>query len=160
MVSQGFPRRLWVVLVVGAAAIGLAVFTVLLRSAVQIEQIDSSGALERFEDVHADFKGTSPLLQRDGSGRLVRHERVRTDATTPTQLHVLAYRASQERLFQVDVPVWFLKIKGPAVEYALRDTGFDLAALGLTAGDLEHAGPGLILDEADNNGDRLLAWTE
>jgi hypothetical protein len=57
-------------------------------------------------------------------------------------------------------PLWFFKVKGPAVEYARRDTGFDLAALGLTAGDPERAGRGLILDGARNNGDRLLAWTE
>jgi hypothetical protein len=30
----------------------------------------------------------------------------------------------------------------------------------LTAADLERHGPGLILDEASGNGDRLLVWTQ
>jgi hypothetical protein len=78
----------------------------------------------------------------------------------PTQLRVLAYRAPQQRLVHADVPFWFLKVKGPAVRYALRDTGLDLDRLDVSLADLERYGVCLILDETRANGDRLLVWTE
>jgi hypothetical protein len=59
----------------------------------------------------------------------------------------------------VEVPIWFIRIKGPAAAFVLRDTGFDLEALGLTAGDLQRSGAGLVLDESRGE-DSLLAWTE
>jgi hypothetical protein len=58
------------------------------------------------------------------------------------------------------VPLWFLRVKGPAAQVALRGTGFDLEALGLTADDLARSGIGVVLDDARENGDRVLAWTE
>ena len=61
----------------------------------------------------------------------------------------------EQRLVHAIVPFWFLKMKGPAVQYALRDTGVDLKRLGVTPGDLEQYGAGVVLDEARANGDRL-----
>jgi hypothetical protein len=58
------------------------------------------------------------------------------------------------------VPFWFLKVKGPAVQYALRGTGLDLKRLGVSPADLEGYGVCLILDQTRTNGDRLLVWTE
>ena len=58
------------------------------------------------------------------------------------------------------VAIWFLKLKGPAAQLVLRDTGLDLAALRLTAADLERAGPAIVLDRRSGSGDRLLVWTE
>jgi hypothetical protein len=51
-------------------------------------------------------------------------------------------------------------MKGPAAQIALRGTDFDPATLGLTAAELERAGAVVVLDEARDNGDRILAWTE
>ena len=76
----------------------------------------------------------------------------------PTTLSVAAYDASLRRLITADVPIWFLRIKGPAAALALRGTDFDLAVLGLTAEDLAQSRAGLVLDE--DRGDRhVLAWT-
>jgi hypothetical protein len=71
----------------------------------------------------------------------------------------LAYHASTQRLVSADIPIWFIRIKGPAAAFALRDTGFDLEVLGLTAGDLERSGAGLVVDESRGE-DALLAWTD
>jgi len=64
------------------------------------------------------------------------------------------------RLVRADVPFWFLRVKGPALRYAVRDTSLDLDALNLTARDLEDAGASIVLDETRSNGDRLLVWTD
>jgi hypothetical protein len=100
------------------------------------------------------------LVQRDASGHFARRNPPRRSEPTPTQLRVVAYRASAERLATADVPLWFLRVKGPAVQFAFRGTGFDLESLGLTADDLAQSGIGVVLDETRENGDRVLAWTE
>lgn len=76
------------------------------------------------------------------------------------RLYALAYRTSERRLLHAEVPFWFLKVKGPAMQVSLRETGFDLERLGITAAELQRYGPSLVLDETSTNGDTLLVWTE
>jgi hypothetical protein len=144
----------------GAAAIGLSVFGALAWRAVSIRHASQSEALTQFDAVRARFSPVDPLVQRDRSGRFARHNPSRPSARPPTQLRVLAYRAAEERLASADVPLWFLRVKGPAAALARRGTGFDLESLGLTAEDLTRAGVGVVLDETRDDGDRVLAWTE
>ena len=101
----------------------------------------------------------SPLVRRDESGNFERRATATSD-TPVSQLHVLAYHVSGQQLVRADVPFWFFKAKGPAVQYALRGTDFDLAALNLTPGELQAVGACVVLDEVRPNGDRVLAWTE
>ena len=138
--------RAWIVAFVGAAVLGVAVFSALAWRSVSVEHADATDAVRRFEEVRRDFRSTLPLVRWDPNGRLIRSASATARGARPAQLRVLVYRSSEERLIHADVPLWFFKVKGPAVDYALRGTGFDLASLGLTAGDLEHAGTGLVVD--------------
>ena len=54
---------------------------------------------------------------------------------------------------RADIPFWFYKLKGTAAQFLLRDTGFDLESLGIAPADLQQRGPGIVLDEARDNGD-------
>ena len=94
---------------------------------------------------------------RRGVAAAAASRRSRHAADTPV---LLAYRAAEQRLVRVDVPFWFLKMKGPAVQYSLRGTGVDLERLGVTAAELEGYGASVVLDESRHNGDRVLVWTE
>ena len=147
-------------LFLAAAAFGVAVFGVLAGRSVSVLEMDPSGALHNFDAVRARLPLAPPLVQRDPSGAFVRRPSVKTTGPVPTQLHALAYHVEGQRLVRADVPMWFFKVKGPALRYAVRDTGLDLDALNLTATDLENAGTGVVLDETRLNGDRLLVWTE
>ena len=143
-----------------AAVFGVAAFGVLAWRSVSILEMDASGALDNFDAVQVRLPSTPPLVQRDASGAFVRRPSVKPGGPVPTELHALAYHADGQRLVRADVPMWFFKLKGPALRYAVRDTGLDLDALNLTATDLENAGTGVVLDETRLNGDRLLVWTE
>jgi hypothetical protein len=145
---------------VAAAAFAVTIFGALAWKSVAIRTADSSEALRRFTSVRASFPTGPPLVQRDASGRFVRREETAGSVQPVTRLRVMAYSASQERLVEADVPLWFFRIKGPAAQMALRGTNFDLETLGLTAADLERAGATIVLDETRNNGDRVLAWTQ
>jgi hypothetical protein len=155
-----YRARVGVVLFVAAAVIGIAVFGMLAWRSVTVVQVDVSGALNNFEDAKGRVASTPPLVQRDVFGNFQRQASEPTTGRAATQLHALAYYVEGQRLVRADVPLWFLKVKGPAVRYAMRDTGFDLDALKLTASDLERAGARVILDETRPGGDRLLVWTE
>jgi hypothetical protein len=143
--------------VLTAAALGLSMFGLMAWQAVSVQQIDPNGALQEFGAVRARMKG-APLVRRDESGRFERRVTAPGDSSAST-LHVLAYHVSGRQLVRADVPFWFFKAKGPAVEYALRGTDFDLASLNLTPGELQAEGPCLVIDYVRSNGDRLIAWT-
>jgi len=144
---------------VAAASVGLSIFGALAWRAVTVSNGDATVAVERFGAIRSRLSDVPPLMHRDSSGRLVQHHRP-AGRSAPTRLKVLAYRASAGRFVEADVPFWFFRMKGPAVQLALHDTSFDLESLGLTSADLERAGPGIIVDEIRDNGDRVLAWTE
>jgi hypothetical protein len=153
------PVRAWVVLLGVVAVAGLSGVGALVSRAVRVERIEATAARAQLEEVRRQFRESPALVQRGEGGRLVRTDASGRSGAPPTILSVLAYHASSQRLIRADVPLWFLKLKGPAATLALRDTGFDLEALGLTASDLERSGPGLVLDDRSSDGSAILAFT-
>jgi hypothetical protein len=144
-----------------AAVAGFAIFGVMVWRAVDVVDAAPADATAQFEEVRTRFGSQPPLLAFDDQGRLVRGETTAPTAPAPIgHLRVLSYRAATGRLARARVAIWFLKLKGPAAQLVLRDTGLDLAALRLTAADLERAGPAIVLDRRSDSGDRLLVWTE
>src|SRR5262245_3631537 len=159
-VKRGHAVRAAIGILIAAASVGLTMFGTLAWRSISLRSANSSDALRQFESIRSGFSTTTPLVERDDSGRFVRREPISSQTQRPTKLRVMAYRAAEERLVSADVPLWFFRVKGPAVQLALRGTSFDLEALGLTASDLERVGTRIILDETRDNGDRVLAWTE
>jgi hypothetical protein len=144
-----------------AALVGVGVFGFLAWRSVTVEPATLNEALRRFEGIRDRLAATEPMLQVDADGSVTRHEPAGHAADVrPSRLRVLAYRAPEQRLVRADLPFWFVKVKGPAVQYALHDTGLDMDRLGVTPWDLERCGICLILDETRANGDRLLVWSE
>jgi hypothetical protein len=142
-----------------SAVIGLGLFAFLTSRAVTLEQLGSDQALRRFLEVRSRFAGVEPLLQIDATGTVTRRPPTSTFAPAK-RFRVFGYRAAEQTLAQVDVPIWFVRVKGPAAQYVLRGTGLDLERLGVTAADLEQYGSCLLLDQTRSNGDRVLVWTE
>lgn len=148
---------LWLAL---AAAFGLCVFGVMVWRAVDLEKAPPAAALLRIQQRRAAFQGQEPLLQVTESGRLAVRAARGAHSPQAETLLVLAYRVQEQRIARAEIPIWFLKLKGPVAEWALRGTGFDLSRLGVTPAELERLGPGLILDESSPAGDTILVWTE
>lgn len=156
------PRRILLAIAV-AGLLGVSIFGSLVYRAVSVEEVGSSEALTRFAAVRSKFADQVPMLEVDASGRITRSAAAPATASAlpaVKRLEVLGYRAAEERLVTAHVPFWFLSLKGPALQFALRDTGLDLERLGLTTDDLWRHGPGLVLDQVRQNGDRLLVWAE
>lgn len=153
-------RRVLLALLAGVL-VGFPIFGVLVYRATTVENAERDDAVRRFEAVRSAIRAGDALLTLDDTGRIVRRAEPPPSAPGPvSRLGVLGYRAGEKRLITVDIPFWFLKLKGPAVQYALGGTGLDLERLEITAGDLERHGPALVIDHVRANGDRLLVWTE
>ena len=162
MSSPARRFRLWHIAVgiVVAALFGFTIFGVLAWRSITVERAAPEDAVRRFEQVRRQFAGMEPIIRLEANGRGLRQPSSPDPPPPPNRLHVLAYRVADHRLVQADVPFWFVKIKGPAMGYAFQDTGFNLERLGVTPAELERYGAVLILDEARQNGDRLLVWTQ
>jgi hypothetical protein len=153
-------RRIVTLLLV-AATLGLAGFGYMAWNAVSVERADESDAAQQFRAARATFGSALPMLQTEASGRIVRRPSPPREETSRLErLRILVYQVRQRRLVRADVPFWFVSLKGPALQYAVRDTGVDLERLGVTAADLRRHGPGPILDETRPNGDSVLVWVE
>jgi hypothetical protein len=153
-------RRVVIVLAAGVV-IGFSIFGVLVYLAVTVDQATGDAAARHFAAVRAALPPGPPVLEIDNARTVVRRQT--SASTTPValrRLRVLAYHAEAERLVSADVPFWFLRIKGPAAQYALRGTGLDLDRLGVTPDELQRYGPAVVVDLVRPNGDRLLVWTE
>jgi hypothetical protein len=157
---RGVGRRL--VLVFLACAIGgVIVFGGLVWRAVTIEEAAPWTVSEASAAVRAAQQARAPLVDVDEQGHVTRREQVPDRLPQPiSRLKAMAYQPGVGRIVRADVPLWFLKLKGPAARLALRDTGVDLERLGITPVDLERYGPGIVVDQRSNSGARLLVWTE
>jgi len=142
-------------------ALGLAIFAFLARRATRVEDATPPEALQRFSALRDTLAGRrEALVWWDDSGK-PRHRGIpegEEPPRAPETLGVLAYRASDERLTEVVVPFWFVRLKEPALRFALSRADFDWRSLGLGAEQLRRAGPGLVLDERDAEGNLLLIW--
>ena len=148
-----------IALAVVLVAVGITLYS--LSNVTTVEEVDAETAQERFVAVLEPFEAATALLQRNAEGRWV--SSVQTDEPTDSKLKrigVLAYRPESDQLFRVDIPFWFYRMKGPALEFVLSDTGFDLGDLGVKPKDLQHHGPGLVLDEEQGDDGRIVVWVE
>lgn len=148
--------------IVVAALVGFSIFGRLVYRAVEVGPADPVEALVRFQAARARFVNQTPMLEVDASGQVV-PARPPGAGSAPKELkrlEVLAYHVAGARLVAAHVPFWFFSLKRPAAQLAVRGTGLDLDALNLSAESLSQHGPGLIIERAFPNGDRLLVWAE
>ena len=154
------PSRI-LFIVLGAAVFGFAVFGILASRVTTIEKLEQDAVRGRFQAVIDSLDSGSPRLTRDGSGGFTNTAMAAIGPVAkPSKLGVLFFRASEKRLVRSDIPFWFFRLKGPAAQFALRGSGFDMERLGITPKDIASQGPGVILDETSAGGDRLLVWAE
>jgi hypothetical protein len=156
------PSTRTILIVASSGAIGgILTFLALAWRAVTVERADVSQAVERFAAIRAAMGVGGPLLELDAEGRVTR--RVSPPSVPPatiSRVKAMAYQPALGRLVTADSPLWFLKLKGPAANLALRETGIDLEQLGITPADLERYGPRIVVDHTRQDGARLLVWTE
>ena len=166
-------KKTWVsvviaaVIIVGVLAVsavgGTAYF---IYRHVHTQFVPTDSAEQQFAEARARFAGQRPLLElRKGSDEPVLHRDLipkEMPASKLDTLRVLAYDTRANKLVNVTIPMWLLRL-APSNKFSfMKDNGidFDSDHLRITMDDLERRGPGLLLDQADRRGSQVLVWTE
>lgn len=152
-------------ILVAAGALGLVVFFWLSAQVVEVHPMKAGSADLRFHEAVQRYEDPRPLLQMDSAGRVRQtpvHERKSSALIPikPTDLHLLAWTAEPGvGLVEAEIPIWFLRLKAPALRLMLRKTRFDPAPWNFDVSAIEDWGPGVVLDHRAGK-QRFLIWTE
>lgn len=165
------PRWAWAVIgvaalfIIGIIAVAGAGLYFVTRQ-VQVREASPARAQSLFEQRRERFKDVKPLIELDTDGEIVRSRlgEVRANAhpssTSLDALHVLAWDADDEKVVQVSVPFWLLRLKRGPIDVFSDTAGLARADLHITVDELEALGPSLLIDHRGRNGDRVLIWTQ
>ncbi|RKZ14199.1 hypothetical protein DRQ53_12080 [bacterium] len=144
------------------AALGFGGFLWFASQLTSVDKIDRSSADMRFRAAREQFTDQTVMLRMDEGGNVV--ELAPTSLpmfpVIPTDLVVLAWRGPATGLVEVRIPIWFVRMKGPALEFMLKDTAFEPRRWGLDVESMQARGAGLVLDHYGRGGERVLVWTE
>lgn len=161
------PRWAQVLIGVGIVVvflgIGAMVATVAYFSEHMVVSESSAGAAEdEFEKVRQQFRGQPPLVElKDGVSRAVRDPRTSPGSSQGLQtLHVLAWDSDEEKLINVTVPWWIVRMKSGPIRFSSYASGLDDSGVSLRPEDIEQHGPGIILEGTGPRGERVLLWAK
>jgi hypothetical protein len=131
---------------------------------VRSHEMSIQTADARLAEARARFAGQHALLRIDAGGDAVLSGRPDAGGSPApvAALRVLAYEPGRERMIDVNVPFWLLRLAPNGRVSFDSDSGLKLDAerLDLNVSALEALGPGLVLDHADAEGMKILIWTE
>jgi uncharacterized membrane protein len=168
------PRWAWVVI----AIIVLCVFGIIAMAGagiyfvtkqVQVRTASPASADTLFQENRERFKDAKPLIELDPDGDVVamrlrdaKDDAARHSGPSPTleALHVMAWDANDEKVVEIAIPFWLLRLKKGPIEVFSETAGLRNADLRLTVDDLESLGPSLLIDQRGRHGDRVLVWTQ
>src|SRR6185295_12436439 len=165
-------RKTWIsvliaaVVIVGVlavSAVGGTAYFIYRHVHTQITPTESAD--RQFAEARARFAGQRPLIEiRKDDEPIVNRDVIpkTMPAAKLDTLRVLAYDTRANKLVNVSIPMWLLRM-APSNKFSfMKDNGidFDSDRVHLTMEDVERRGPGLLLDQADRRGSQVLVWTE
>jgi type II secretory pathway pseudopilin PulG len=165
-------RKTWIsvliaaVIIVGilaASAVGGTAYFIYRH--VHTQFTPTENAERQFADARARFAGQRPLIEMVKGDEPVLHRETipkTMPATKLDTLRVLAYDSHANKLVNVSIPMWLLRL-APSNKFSfMKDNGidFDSDRVHISLDDVERRGPGLLLDQADRRGSQVLVWTE
>jgi hypothetical protein len=160
--------KAWVWVVIGIVVFGILAVVAMaaaglwfVRSHVDIRSTTTAAATEDFQSIRQRFVAQKPLIELDEHGTFLRANVDRPNGTQrPQTLNVMAFDPHDEKVVRLEVPFWLLRLKGSGGRFDIGRNNVDLARMRLTVEDLERYGPILILDQKDNDGSRVLVWSQ
>jgi hypothetical protein len=154
------------VIIVGVLAVsavgGTAYF---IYRHVNTEFTPTEDAEKQFAAARARFTGQQPLIEmRKGDEPVIHREAIwkTIPAAKLETLRVLAYDTRANKLVNVSIPMWLLRL-APSNNFSfMKNNGidFDSDRMHISLDDLERRGPGLILDQTERRESQVLVWTE
>jgi hypothetical protein len=165
-------RKTWISIVIAAViVIGILAASAVGGTAyfiyrhVHTEFTPNENAEQRFAAARARFAGQQPLIEMTRGDEPILHREL-IPKTMPAAkletLRVLAYDTRANKLVNVSIPMWLLRL-APSNKFSfMKDNGidFDSDRMHISLEDIERRGPGLLLDQTERRGSQVLVWTE
>ena len=163
-------RRTWLQVVVAAIGV-LAVAavalvggsTVFVYRHIRSDAVPADAAAERIAAARARFGSSRAFLRVDADGGTTVNGREGGGAQEPlATLRALAYDPAARKLIEINIPFWLLRLVPNGRISLAAGSGIDFGAerLNLNVSALEDLGPGLVIDQEDRAGRKVLVWTE
>ena len=143
---------------IGCAIVGVSWMT----SHAEFTTTSEQGADEAFATARARFSEQPALIElRDGRPHM-NQARVKAPASGARlgAMHVMVWEQREDHLIRFELPFWLLRLKSAPIKFGSYASGLDEAGLTMTAEELERYGPGIVIDLAQERGERVLIWVE
>jgi hypothetical protein len=149
-----------VILIVFIGIGAIFAVTAWFQQNLQVDTRSAGDAEREFATVRKQFGDRAPLLEMHDGRPQFTSEHDKPAATAPPRLetlHVLAWKADEERLARFSLPFWLIRMKSEPFRVSAYMSGLD-DRVAVRAEDIEKYGPGIILDINPPSGDRVLLW--
>jgi hypothetical protein len=155
------------IIMVGVAVIGGLGYYLYQEFGMHASFVKREDAMQRLDAARARFAGQSPkiAIKESGDGKPdVTLARPAPSPVSLTTLHVTAYDPSNNKLVEMAIPFWLLRMmpEGGKVQVNGEEVLNHLSTPSgkLTAKDIEALGPGLLVDDTRPDGMRVIIWSE
>jgi hypothetical protein len=165
--------KTWVSIVIGAIVVGAGLILALVGGSayfvarhVGSQFVSTDAADAQFASARDRFAGQTALIELRKDADPIVHRQAEDAHAAPIQIvRVMAYSPDSRKLVNVSLPMWLLRMAPGSGFSRLSGNLDDKVDFGsrevhLTLEDIERRGPGLILDETDRRGVKVLVWAE
>jgi hypothetical protein len=161
--------KTWVSILIGAIVLaGVLVLALVGGSAyfvarhVRTQLVSTDTAEAQFASARDRFSGQRALIELRKDRDPIVHRPAEDAQAAPIEtVRATVYSPDSRKLVNVSLPVWLLRMApGKRFSFMSNNLDFDSRRVHLTLEDIERHGPGLILDEHDGRGARVLVWAE
>lgn len=165
-------KRTWLWVIGGAAVfiliaiVGIAAVSVLYVSRhVQATTMSIGDAIATFESARGRFGQQQPLYELDDEEQpftTVDLTSLPSSTDRPSALFIQAWNPDEARLVKMSIPFWLLRLAPADMKVDARTDSrhFDFHDLHLDIEQLDRIGPALVMDYRNENGVRVLLWTD
>ena len=145
-------------IVVCIVIVGAGTLTWFYLSVFDSVDADEAVATRSLDEARARFKGQQPILElRDDKVALLRKAPEVGSTRDLQNVRVLTWNAGEGTLTTLTLPFWLLRLRDSGVDVSIAADGTRLT---MTMDEVERYGPALVLDHLEEDGSRVLVWTE
>jgi hypothetical protein len=147
-----------VISLVGITVVGLGIW--FFTSVIERVDADEERAARVFAEVRAQFAGNEPVMRMSERGPVLFREPPAASARGQLQnVRMMAWYPEDDRIASVRLPFWLLRMH-PGTMNISASSASPRVRVSITAADLDRYGPAVVIDHAEEDGSRILIWTE
>jgi hypothetical protein len=155
-------RSTWVLAILAVVAFAATVMVAgvvwFFTAALERSPANQPTAEREFAEVRARFQNSKPIFEMGPQGPVLNRRPTSTSAAGRVRtLHILGWNPDGERLTHVTLPFWLIRLRPGSIRAGLTGSGTQIS---IDADELESYGSTLVLDHTDDDGERIVMWTE